>query len=40
MERTEETGFKREHQDLEQYKANMEKFGKMEIDASEYRLKK
>lgn len=35
LERTEETGFKREHQDLEQYKANMEKFGKMEIDASE-----
>lgn len=35
LERTEETGFKREHQDLEQYKVNMEKFGKMEIDASE-----
>lgn len=35
LERTEETGFKREHQDLEQYKANMEKFEKMEIDASE-----
>lgn len=35
LERTEDTGFKREHQNLEQYKANMERFERMEIDASE-----
>lgn len=40
MEREEETGFKREHQGLEQYKASMEKLGKMEIKAREIPLRK
>ena len=40
MEREEETGFKREHQGLEQYKASMEKLGKMKIEAREIPFEK
>lgn len=40
LERTEETGFKREHQDIEQYKTNMERLEKMEFSDVEIPFEK